>query len=125
MEKQGDLEFRTDVRVYCLPMANKRGKPPAWLSIDGSPKATSGARAVSRKSQRIPQATVTRTSSLSRKSSRNGSSGAPGVALSDNARTVLERRYLAKDGRGRLTETPEQLFRRVARNIAEGEAHFG
>jgi ribonucleoside-diphosphate reductase alpha chain len=37
---------------------------------------------------------------------------------------VLERRYLAKDGRGRLAETPGQLFRRVARNIAEAEAAF-
>jgi len=46
------------------------------------------------------------------------------VALSDNARTVLERRYLAKDGAGKLIETPEQLFRRVARNIAEAEAGF-
>ena len=31
------------------------------------------------------------------------------MALSDNARMVLERRYLAKDGRGRVAETPEQL----------------
>ena len=40
------------------------------------------------------------------------------IALSDNARVVLERRYLAKDEHGRVVETPEQLFRRVARNIA-------
>ena len=45
------------------------------------------------------------------------------VALSDNARTVLERRYLARDAAGNLTETPEQLFRRVAENIALGEPH--
>ncbi|MPZ50379.1 MAG: adenosylcobalamin-dependent ribonucleoside-diphosphate reductase [Dehalococcoidia bacterium] len=43
------------------------------------------------------------------------------VALTDNARTVLERRYLAKDLDGNLIETPEQLFRRVANNIAEAE----
>ena len=36
------------------------------------------------------------------------------VALSDNARVVLERRYLAKDEHGRVVETPEQLFQRVA-----------
>jgi ribonucleoside-diphosphate reductase alpha chain len=44
--------------------------------------------------------------------------------LSENARTVLERRYLAKDALGRLVETPEQLFRRVAHNIALAEANF-
>src|SRR3990170_2729747 len=47
-----------------------------------------------------------------------------GLQLSDNARIVLERRYLAKDEAGRLTETPEQLFRRVADNIAEAERRY-
>src|SRR5438552_10116670 len=41
--------------------------------------------------------------------------------LSDNARLVLERRYLARDEAGELTETPEALFQRVAANIAEAE----
>jgi ribonucleoside-diphosphate reductase alpha chain len=44
--------------------------------------------------------------------------------LSDNARVVLERRYLAKDAHGNLAETPEQLFRRVANNIAQAETKF-
>jgi len=43
------------------------------------------------------------------------------IPLSDNARLVLERRYLAKDDAGAPTETPEQLFRRVAHNIAQAE----
>jgi len=43
------------------------------------------------------------------------------IALSDNARVVLERRYLAKDESGRPAETPEQMFRRVAHNIAQAE----
>src|SRR5688572_20021895 len=43
------------------------------------------------------------------------------IDLSDNARTVLERRYLARDADGNLIETPEQLFRRVADNIALAE----
>jgi ribonucleoside-diphosphate reductase alpha chain len=46
------------------------------------------------------------------------------LELSDNARVVLERRYLAKDDAGNLTETPEELFRRVARNIASAEAQY-
>ena len=41
--------------------------------------------------------------------------------LSDNARLVLERRYLARDDSGRPLETPEQLFARVAHNIAQAE----
>ncbi len=43
------------------------------------------------------------------------------IPLSDNARIVLERRYLAKDADGRPVETPEELFRRVAHNIAQAE----
>jgi ribonucleoside-diphosphate reductase alpha chain len=44
-----------------------------------------------------------------------------GLQLSDNARIVLERRYLAKDNSGEPLETPEELFRRVAHNIAQAE----
>jgi ribonucleoside-diphosphate reductase alpha chain len=43
------------------------------------------------------------------------------VALSDNARVVLERRYLARGDSGRPTETPEEMFRRVAHNVAQAE----
>ncbi len=44
-----------------------------------------------------------------------------GIELSDNALRVLERRYLTKDGEGRVIETPQELFRRVARHIASAE----
>lgn len=44
-----------------------------------------------------------------------------GIKLSDNALRVLERRYLTKDGEGRIIETPQELFRRVARHIASAE----
>ena len=40
--------------------------------------------------------------------------------LSDNARTVLERRYLAKVD-NQVVETPEDMLRRVAKNIAQFE----
>src|SRR3990172_7274391 len=43
------------------------------------------------------------------------------ISLSDNARVVLERRYLAKDDAGRPVETPEEMFRRVAHNVAQAE----
>jgi len=49
------------------------------------------------------------------------SSGSAKILLADNARVVLERRYLAKDSEGRPVETPEEMFRRVAHNIAQAE----
>jgi ribonucleoside-diphosphate reductase alpha chain len=43
------------------------------------------------------------------------------LSLSQNARTVLERRYLTKNEDGTLAETPEDLFVRVARHVASAE----
>ena len=45
--------------------------------------------------------------------------------LSENAETVLKRRYLIKDEQGQPAEEPQDLFSRVARTIAEGEARYG
>jgi ribonucleoside-diphosphate reductase alpha chain len=41
------------------------------------------------------------------------------IDLSQNVRTILERRYLQKNAEGDLIETPEEMFSRVARAIAE------
>ena len=41
--------------------------------------------------------------------------------LSENARIVLEKRYLAKDDTGKVIETPERLFQRVAKFVASAE----
>lgn len=41
--------------------------------------------------------------------------------LTDNAKTVLKRRYLKKDSDGNIIETPEEMFARVAENIAQAE----
>jgi ribonucleoside-diphosphate reductase alpha chain len=38
---------------------------------------------------------------------------------------VLEERYLRRDPQGRVVETPEELFRRVARGVAAAEARHG
>ncbi len=46
-------------------------------------------------------------------------------ALSDNARQVLEARYLKKNEDGKCIETAKDLFRRVARTIAEIEILYG
>ncbi len=48
----------------------------------------------------------------------------PMPALSENALTVLQRRYLMKNAAGRIVETPDQLFRRVANNIALAERRY-
>jgi ribonucleoside-diphosphate reductase alpha chain len=44
-----------------------------------------------------------------------------GINLTENARQVLEKRYLKKDKQGKVIETPEEMFRRVARAIATAE----
>src|SRR3989337_201425 len=41
--------------------------------------------------------------------------------FSQNAIKVLEKRYLAKNDKGQVVETPKDMFRRVARNIAQAE----
>lgn len=42
-----------------------------------------------------------------------------GIDLSENARTVLEKRYLRKGPDGKPVETIEEMFWRVAWHVAE------
>jgi ribonucleoside-diphosphate reductase alpha chain len=46
----------------------------------------------------------------------------PGMEITANSYEVLKRRYLSKDRDGKTVETPVEMFWRVARNLAEGEA---
>jgi len=46
-------------------------------------------------------------------------------ALSDNARRVLEARYLRRDSARRIVETPDELVERVARGVAQAELLLG
>lgn len=48
----------------------------------------------------------------------------PDPKLNDNAKTVLERRYLRKDAEGVPYETPRELFWRVAANVAAEESKY-
>ncbi len=47
------------------------------------------------------------------------------MQISDNARITYEKRYLMKDQHGNIMETPEDLLRRVAKNIAAVEKNYG
>jgi len=44
--------------------------------------------------------------------------------LTKNALRVLEKRILARDKHGHLIETPEEMFRRVARCVAQADSHY-
>jgi len=46
------------------------------------------------------------------------------LKLSENAIKVLERRYLKRDKSGKVIETPDEMFRRVARAIVEAETKY-
>lgn len=45
--------------------------------------------------------------------------------LTENARIVLEKRYLAKDVEGGIIETPENMLERVSKAVAEAEKKYG
>ena len=46
------------------------------------------------------------------------------MPLSQNAIKVLEKRYLARDVDGKVLETPEDMFRRVARTVAAADKPY-
>ncbi len=47
------------------------------------------------------------------------------LKISENALKVLERRYLSKDEKGKIIETPEDMFKRVARTVALVDKDYG
>ena len=48
----------------------------------------------------------------------------PKLSLSKNAMMILEQRYLKKNEKGKVIEKPEDMFRRVAKNIAQADAKY-
>ena len=45
--------------------------------------------------------------------------------ISHNAQVVLKRRYLAKDREGNVIEESDEMFRRVAHNLAQADRTYG
>jgi len=46
------------------------------------------------------------------------------VKLSENSLTVLKSRYLKRDANGNATEKPEDMLKRVAKNIAHADIAY-
>ena len=57
-----------------------------------------------------------------KKSSKSRKKGK--IALTENSIKVLERRYLKKDESGNPIEKPEDMFHRVAKNIASADSVY-
>jgi ribonucleoside-diphosphate reductase alpha chain len=47
------------------------------------------------------------------------------MELTENALKVLKARYLLKDEKGNITETPQEMFRRVSKTVASAESLYG
>jgi len=50
---------------------------------------------------------------------------ASSIGLTPNSLKVLEKRYLQKNEEGLPIETPEELFRRVAKTVAAADLMYG
>jgi len=59
-----------------------------------------------------------------RKTPQKASAHVPAIDIGENGRRVLEKRYLKRDAEGRTLETIEEMFWRVASNIAEADRKF-
>jgi len=47
------------------------------------------------------------------------------LKLSENAKKVLEARYLRRNGEGKVIESPDELLRRVAGAVSAAELQYG
>lgn len=71
------------------------------------------------------QATTTKRKASALYRSHSGRARETRLGLSPTAIHVLKKRYLLKDKNGNVIETPEDMFRRIARNIALADKKFG
>ena len=51
--------------------------------------------------------------------------GGRSTELTENAKVVLDRRYLSKDREGNILEDADGLFRRVAHNLSQADLNYG
>ena len=47
------------------------------------------------------------------------------ISISENCLKVLAKRYLKKDEKGKVMETPEEMFRRIAAYISSADKLYG
>jgi len=106
IEKPVVAEPRADAvaRELSQPVMESRAKPVEVKPAEDKPVPESKSR-LRKETPTMPAKTKT---------------GAP-ARLSQNALRVLEKRYLKKDKQGKVIETPEDMFRRVAQTIASAE----
>ncbi|MCL0080424.1 adenosylcobalamin-dependent ribonucleoside-diphosphate reductase, partial [Dehalococcoidia bacterium] len=99
-----EAEIQAKVREVLseTPKARKKRGSSAKLAPEKPPPAQAGVQAQARPAE-----------------SRSGV-----IEIAPNAMVVLERRYLRKDKDGQVVESPEELFRRVARHIASAEEMY-
>ncbi|MGA7677594.1 MAG: vitamin B12-dependent ribonucleotide reductase [Dehalococcoidia bacterium] len=106
-EKQALSASQIEVAVKeILAEKNKITESPApKIETEAKPKATK---------VKIAEKPATRTDTRAKL----------GKQLTQNALTVLEKRYLEKDSQGQVIETPDEMFRRVAKHIASAELTY-
>ncbi len=71
------------------------------------------------------ETTTPKAAQMTNKNGRPGGRALRPVALTDNARTVLEKRYLRRGPDGQPAETIEAMFWRVAHHVALAEREWG
>jgi ribonucleoside-diphosphate reductase alpha chain len=103
-KKQTPSDSQIEVAVKeILAEKNKITEPPApKIEIEVKPKAT-------------------RIKIAEKPAPKTETKAKLGIQLTQNALTVLEKRYLEKDSQGQVIETPDEMFRRVAKHIASAE----
>ncbi len=121
-------------RVPWLPIsgAGRKGVVPTGVASSTAKTRDGDGPPAQPRTSRVPPAggrkdskTVRAAKPPGARTRKNGRNSSPAtIELSPNARVVLERRYLSRDEAGNVVETPEQLFRRVAHNVALAEKRY-
>ncbi len=128
--EQGQLVVRLPLPGMedLIPERKPKGRSPAIPEIRGAVKETLAemghpeiAEAFSLEERKPMPTLIVPCGEEERKTE---GAAAPAIRLSPNALRVLEKRYLAKDSTGRVIETLEEMFHRVARGIAAAELAF-